>query len=807
MGDLQLFSFIVNEENIDDTPLYTFKLPESVAKVFGEISQKDKNSAAYTTIFKIASCCFPEIIHCNNTLYKIKSDNYIWFYALKPFDLQVLKTKICEWLRIEYDNRLGRELKDKFEEDWQWEQSTSLKDILKGGKGVVYNLIPRYYMERLSKEVFAFECLGKNLIFHRVLGEDKAMIMTMPIELVGKRYSPFSYYIDSHLTLPIDGVGYCLNFWLHIKRWEDRPLITEERNYIAGKESTKAYVYKENPYYCDEKVLFNTISLERDKEYGMAYKETADKLYAEIMEIDLEEAITREGTNKGEEGEVILTTRKNKGKTLTQPGAGLPERNEMLALLQSKLPNLQLREQIQFLSKPSNSKLSKIVDSLEQLNELDIEPAYITGEKNNLKKEINKYSYISNGYYDQFKICVASSTEDLYSKVLEVCMIYLRLKQIEENKFANEEGKIIIIEQVNNEFCTPIESEIDKKEKAELIKQVFGEREKKELCLAIIDLPNYSLSKDWKKEKDPKSLIRDCCRRNKVLTQFIDYQDKDVIIDRVINAVKDLLSAAGFMEATIYKSGVILAEETLVGIAKVSTGENDNIVAMSKIVKGKMQLNIFGMNKWMSVQDYLFKLDRDMLKKIKLDLSKGRAKLVSQEINQWIKEQLTEILEEGNKIYAFVDYSLRNQLWHVAKNADFVQSNQLPIAGKERLRLIRINVGDEVPEYYITSQPDNLNKESGIFKGENSTYYLVGRRSGTDQTPKTLTKCEAPTKPMKRPALHEINVQGFKDEEDRDQVAILTQILRGMNISYDMHTALPLPIYCMGRLTEYIKCL
>ena len=131
----------------------------------------------------------------------------------------------------------------------------------------------------------------------------------------------------------------------------------------------------------------------------------------------------------------------------------------------------------------------------------------------------------------------------------------------------------------------------------------------------------------------------------------------------------------------------------------------------------------------------------------------------------------------------------------------------MPIAGKERLSFIRINGGNEVPEYYITSEPDNLNKASGIFKGEKNTYYLVGRRSDTDQTKKTLTKCDAPTKPMKRPALQEINVQGGADEAERDRVAMLTQVLRGVNLSYDTHTSSPFPIYCMGRLTEYIKCL
>lgn len=811
MGNLQLFSFIINENTVDDVTFYTFKLPESVARICEEISQGYKNSAAYKTIFKVAISCFPDIIYCNNRIHDIQKDNNIWFYAIQPFDLELLKVKIYEWLSIEYCNRLKRELREKFEEEWVLEQNISLKDVVRHASAseleVIYNIIPSYYIYVLSQQEFRFTSLPKNLRFNRVVGEERAMMMTMPVEITGKIYSPFSYYIDSQLFLPIDGVGFCLNFWLHIKRWENGALIKGNKNYVTGKESTTMYVSKANPYYYTSNTLFNSISVKRDEGKEFKFVQAADELYTQLLEVNLEEVLKIKGTNKGGVGETIFISRKNKGKSSTKVGAGLKERNEMLEIIQHKLPNLQLRDTIQYLGKPQNGKLTKLSEILDQLKQLEIEPQYLLKEDGSLNRMVNKYAYITNKYYKSFKIYVASNTEDLYKKVVEISKVSLRLKQVDEACFVNNEGKEIRIEEIKNPFCTTLTDRDERDDREQLVQQSFCKSKRDELGLAIIDLENYSLVKNMNREQDPKNLIREVCRKSGILTQFIDYQDKKVVMEQVMNAVKDLYSAAGFMESIIYEENIVNPEDILVGIGKISTGKNDNILAMTRIVQGRIELNIYGVNKWMNVQEYIFKLNIEMLGKMKIVIPKGKTRQVQDEIDHWIKSELTSILEEGEMVYTFIDYSLRNKLWSVARNKDFLNSGNLPIASRERLRLIRVNGGEEIPEYYIESKPDNLNKESGIFKGKNSTYYLVGRRSGTDQVGKTLTKCDAPTKSMKRPGLQEINIQGCENEEERDEVARLTQILRGANLSYDSHTALPLPLYCMGRITEYIRAM
>lgn len=812
---LQLFSFIIDEKTVDQTKIYIFKLPSSVENAYNKIGQSKNNSPANKTIFKVASCYFPEIIHCNNRISDINKDRGNWFYSLRPFDLNILKTKICEWLQIEYRNRLACKLEEQFTEEWCFEEPIPLNEIVNERSSVIYSLIPNYYNYLLAEKEFNFECLNKNLVFHRVIGESKATLLTDPIQLEGKKYSPFSYMIQSKLIAPIDDVGLCLNFWLHIKRWESKALLKEiknkdgeieKRNYITGKEDTSLFIYKENPYYDNDAIVFNKVSLERDNQKVFRYSDTADELYSQLLEIDLSKFPYKDTLNKGEENEIIYVSHKNKGKILTQPGAGLPERNEMLKIISDNLPKLKLRAPIEFLDKPSNTKLANIAKVMTELNALDIQPQYIIGNN----KKISKYAYAPNNQYKSFKLFIASDTKDLYDKVVEVCTVQLRLEKIDTYRFVNEEGTIFNILPVSNAFATTLKDDrSDRNERREQIEECFGKQQDKELRLAIIDLPNYSLASNVSKNEDPKNFIRNTCRKNKILTQFIDYQDNKIVIEQVVNTVKDILSAAGFMEDVAYQDSLLSTNDQLVGIAKISTGKNDNVLGMCKIERGKMMLNIFGINKWMSIQDYIFSLDMNMLSKMKIKtFGKEQQIRIKNEIDNWIRAELAKILESENRVYAYVDYSLRQNLWAGAKNEDFKKFDTLLIPNKENLRMVRINGGDEIPEYYIcTKQGNCLNKNSGIFKGINNTYYLVGKRSETDQIKVTTTKCDDPTKPLKRQALQEINIQGCINEEDRDRVAILSQILRGLNISYDNHTALPLPLYAMGRLTEYIKAM
>lgn len=77
MSGLQLFSFKINEETIDDINLKVFKLPTSVEKCIKELSEPKNRSANYRTIFKVATSIFDKIIYSNNNAYEIQRNDNI----------------------------------------------------------------------------------------------------------------------------------------------------------------------------------------------------------------------------------------------------------------------------------------------------------------------------------------------------------------------------------------------------------------------------------------------------------------------------------------------------------------------------------------------------------------------------------------------------------------------------------------------------------------------------------------------------------------------------------------------------------
>ena len=109
MAQLQLYSFNINEENIDDVYLKVFKLPSEVEEVINELKETNikGDNIAGSTIFKIAAALFDEVIYANKRIFDINKDDGIWFYSVGEFELETLKIKVIQWLREEYKSRTG----------------------------------------------------------------------------------------------------------------------------------------------------------------------------------------------------------------------------------------------------------------------------------------------------------------------------------------------------------------------------------------------------------------------------------------------------------------------------------------------------------------------------------------------------------------------------------------------------------------------------------------------------------------------------------------------------------------------------
>lgn len=832
--DLQLFSFVLDENSIDDVELFAFKLPNEVCDVIYKMQEgKDKNEAsAYRTIYKVASTLFDKVIYCNNSYKDIKYDDYRWVYTLEEFDLNVIKSKITDWLRKEIALRCEKTIEINFKEQWDFEK-INLKDILKNKMKKRYSIIPNYYIYKLSQNEYDFECIEKRLKFHRVIGEESAQMMTLPVKLENKLYNPFSYSIEMLMKDPIDIPYSVLNLSISIKVWEDRNIICEEScnvddsnenvtdhtnasekpkkcSYLKGDESTSIYLYKENPYYYDKDIIFNKISIGRKNEDSFVFENTCDEQYCDILEIDVLDILKNNNKLQNDSNDIIaLIGKKYQAGMLTQYGVGLPERNTMLRLLHNYMPKFELRNPIKYLCKNGNNKEIELHNDELKLYGFE---EYVSGEGG---KILPKGLYKLHTDEKEISIIIATKSENLRKKLTSAIRILLRLNsKIKDRVFTNEDKLIVEFKYIDNDFAVHLNKDESNIERINKIKDIFNECGNNILRGIIVDIEPYHNLKNYKK-LDSKNAVRNGLRRSGIISQFINYVDKEDIkkkndnkedkkkatnIDTILSTAKDLISALGLQERDLYNDN-LKTNDILLGINKLSTSNNDTRLVISKIDNGKTYYKIYPEKIWIESRKFIFNLDNKIIQKSKMDLSfKNRIGF-----ENWIKDSIAEVLESKRKVYCFVDCVLRGSIWPYIKNDQFVNFDNLDIPNKELLRIIRMNSTDEVPDYFIYDGKDNINKRTGIFKGNNKTYYLVGSKHDGNQEGNYWTKCDNPSNTLKKQALYEINIQGTESEEERDSIAKLTQKLRNMNISYKKESSAPLPLYCISRIGEYIK--
>lgn len=800
MSVLQLYSFIVDENTIDDVELYVFKLPSGVRERIEKIS--DMNGKAYKSVaakamLKVAASIFDSVIYSNNLLNDISNDDNNWFYSLEEFDLELLKVKVKEWISKEQE-KVGLEIDINFDEEWSFYKTITLREILKISN-TKYKIIPRYYVYKLAKEEFHFDSLQRSLKFNRVIDDAKAIMITMPIKIENKKYTPFSYSIEVTLNDVIDSDKLTLHFYFKIKRWEFSNCIKDGNLIISTKENTSVYVYNENEYYSDKDIIFNKISVKKKyKKNDISYDNIADKIYCEMMNINIVDALGKI-EEAGEKSTIYLIGYKNRNTgnlKVTQSGAGLPERNEMMKLISKKLDKLVLRNPINSIKEDTFSKIKSI--SKYDLVEYGLDK-FITTDSG--KKELPKEMYITYSNIKRINMIVVTSKKELIQMIIPSMRYYLRLnKELNEMIYINKDGlevKFNIIEDSITRALEEDETLEDRRNEVEAF--INSSLDNKALNLAIVDIERFDKKEEYK-YKDPKQVLRVALKNKKVLSQFINFTETTTI-DIVLNTVRDIISASSFQEALLFSNKGISESDILLGIDMISTANNEKRIGISKIEDGVTYIKLYPEMNWVEIKDYIYSINKKKLQNTKIK----RDKFTKFKIEQWIEDVVAEEMLLGKMVYCFVDCVLRSNGWSYITNHKFLNFNTLRIAGKERLRIIRVNSTDEIPDYFIEDKKGNINKSKGIFKSCNNTYYLVGGRSDTDQKgKKSFTKIDSPTISLRRPALYEVNIQGTSTDEESVRIAVMMQNLRKMNITYNKESSAPLPLYCLGRLSEYL---
>lgn len=800
MSTLQLYSIVIDENTIDDVELYVFKLPSGVKTRIEKIKEMQENKykgIAAKAMFKVAASIFDTVIHSNNSLNEIWKDDNTWFYSLEEFDLELLKSKVKEWISKEQEN-VGLEVDVNFDDQWCFSDKVTLKEILKS-KNTKYNIIPRYYVYKLAKEEFEFESLQRSLKFNRVIDDGKASMITMPIKIEKKIYTPFSYAIEVMLKDVIDSDKLTLHFYLKIKRWEFSNPIKDGKLMISSKENTTVYVYNENEYYNDKDIIFNKISVKKNRnENSVYYDNTADRIYCEMMNVDIADALGKIEEEK-EATSVYLVGFKNRdtGKLkVTQSGAGLPERNEMLELISKKLYKLALREPVEGIKEDGFSKTKYI--SKEELIKSGLEK-FVTATSGT--KELPSEVYSVSKSVKKINIMIITSKKELVEMVIPSMRYYLRLnQQLDEMTYMNENNLEVKFKIIEDSITRAIgDEETLENRKLEIESFIANRLDDDALNLSIVDIERFDRKKGYE-NKDPKQVLRVALKNKKVLSQFINFKD-DTTIDVVLNTVKDIISAASFQEACLYSNNGIGDTDILLGIDMISTSNNEKRIGISKIESGVTYVKLYPEKNWVEIKDYIYSINKKKLENTKIKVDK----YTKPRIEQWIEDVIEEEMIIGKMVYCFVDCVLRSNGWNYLINGRLLKFDELRISGKERLRIIRINSTEEITDYFIDGKKGHINKNKGIFKSCNNTYYLVGGRIDTDKkAKKTFTKIDAPLIPLRRPSLYEVNIQGTITEEEADRIAVMTQNLRKMNITYNKESSSPLPLYCLSRLSEYL---
>jgi hypothetical protein len=171
------------------------------------------------------------------------------------------------------------------------------------------------------------------------------------------------------------------------------------------------------------------------------------------------------------------------------------------------------------------------------------------------------------------------------------------------------------------------------------------------------------------------------------------------------------------------------------------------------------------------------------------------------------------VLKTGNKYLLIVvaNATLRND-WMRSIGNTKIQGDQVPVfnerlSHESRLKFVRVNATDDVPQYRINinEELNQFNKASGIFKDPLGIYYGVGGRpSAWKGIANDATKFSSPSKQLLQQRAVEYIPLGISDEDERDNLAILVDHLRRLGVTYDKHTVFPYTMRILNSLLKYV---
>lgn len=803
MNRMELFALEVNEEVFYHEMIYVMRMPESWRNFFitEKTSQNYKLSNQVKPLGQKLKSIFPEIV-CVDLNNKVLQNDLPWIVSTVKIPESHIKKLSLGWfanLKGHSEVGLPDEIKGA-ELEWKTSSFGELHESVDK-----YQWLPGLVAHKFCEELRTIE-LGQGIVeelqFHHAIFNNQHECISTPIRRSPK-HDPFSYVLKVELKNRGGDVERPLILvTVGTRRYLKEAQINEKGCYLKSDHACSVLVSVRNPYTLQEKRSFSQLKFERragsgkDNSSYSVWKTALDDLYWDVLygesfepDMLLANPVSFLDGN-GEITAYVVNHHSFKSKNnFVKSGLGLSEKSGLFNVFKKVLAMHHLTPLFHIPEIPRK-----------QMN--DIRFPVVAHQAERIIIEV----YSSEAMFQTMKEVYTTEQKSLEKKPV----IFNR--QISENVYGLNCDKDVVVEFVHcssEEIVSELEvgkysTDNAFNKRVNQINKLLKNRNSScdNRTLALVEIEP---KENWSKNGDPKRAIREGMKKARRLTQFIHPLSGEEKGDtaRIINALLDLLNDAGFLSSNMTKldfKGPIFSFNILKEV-------NKYLPVVSKMDGTEVMLKILGIESWLSLAEAPFYLEQ--AKMLENPTKWNQSKQVFEEF--MIRAIEGELDQNVKRLTVVLNATLRNGWLPALRNTD-LQYDKVPylserLANDTRLKFIRINTTNDVPQYRIIEKDaeDEFNKASGIFKDPLGIYYGVGGRPSTWTGTRTDDiKFLSPSKLLLQQKAVEYIPLGEMDDLERDDLANLVDQLRRVGLNYDKHTIYPYGIRITKILSKYL---
>lgn len=791
---LELFSFKLDGQSFQQEKIYYMDMPKSWQDYLKAKKINDYKFRMTVQPRRLETKLYALFLEIFNISWKGNP----WILTAEKLNVELLKDICLSWFAKEEECLTSQLPEDMLNVSLKLIPTTMAEYRENHSEnGFVYKWIPS-----LMAKKFATNFKGENLTFlreenvqfHHVYFNNTHECITMPLKKMGE-YDPFSYVIRFHLkTRGLKPEQYMLNVSFGIRRYLVKPIDTTKG--IHYKNWGSILVSLPNPFQHQQKDKFVQLKYKRGKNKTVEWAEESEQFFSDFLIENLDPFELFKEPKGYLESEALKAYIVYSDQMFSYPvigpnvqaGIGIPEKSSLFNAVRevfSDLTPLPLASKV----KLPKGMGGEIVPLRHPFNEGD-EILFEVWGNEKLKETVTQQLL-------EEEILYSETESDLY-----------RLNA-EPTLFIRIEGKdpTGIVEALPSEQKNGYARHVDK------IERMIGmPSNPTKTIISLVEI--YEKKHYWSENTDPKNAIRQGMARCNRLTQFIYPPDKQVGKrttshgSRIVNGFYDLLLDAGCLPKRAEK--VDWAEKILaVDLIKMKKGWSTvYIPVITKFTNGELFVKRFGVTEWLPLRDSL------------VDISKQQVSFLTPEYNDRVKFQaflrrsVEDLLDTSDEdIILLIDAKLRltqGKKWLDVDN-ESIELDQLPfkeidMEWSERVKVVRINLTGDVPQYRINVNGEELaNRRQGLFKDASGIYYSIGEKPITmKKAANALMKYDRPSMLIHQQRAIEMIALGTTDSATRDELVGSVHNLRKLSIAYDVHTNRPYPFHMMNAVRKYL---